>query len=205
MAASSLAVKDGNGSSQTIGTFTDAAGAQRSSVTLDSAAITYRAAKTALTPVATPTVVFQIAGSATKTVRVKKISVVGAATAYGTMPCTLYRSSDAGTLGSAVLTAITAGEMDSAGAAATAVVATVGTANYTTVPAAAGIIGAARVDFAPLTTAATSSSNARTQWVFDRALVLRGVAEVLAINFNSTAVVSGGVLDFEVEWEEDAS
>ncbi len=205
MAASSLSVKDGVGSAQTIGTFTDAAGAQRSSVSLDNAAAMYRAAKTALTPVATPTVVFQIAGSATKTVRVKKISVVGSATAYGQMPCTLYRASDVGTVGSAVLTAVTAGKMDSGAAAATAVVATIGTANYTTVPLSAGIIGARRVDFSPLTTAATSSGNNATVWTFDRALVLRGVAEILAINFNSTAVVSGGVLDFEVEWEEDAS
>lgn len=205
MAASSLAVKDSGGAAVTVGTLTDAAGAQRTQVSLDNACAMYRAAKTALTPVATPTVVFQIAGSATKTVRVKKIAVHGSATAYGQMPCTLYRASDAGTVGSAVLTAISAGKADSGSAAATAVVATVGTANYTTVPLAAGIIGARRVDFAPLTTAATSSGSAATVWTFDRAVVLRGVAEILAINFNSTAVVSGGVLDLEVEWEEDAS
>lgn len=205
MAASSLAAKDANGSSQTIGTLTDAAGAQRASMTLDNASAMYRAAKSALTPVATPTAIFVITGSATKTVRVKKITVAGAATAYGEMPVTIVRGSDAGTLGSAVLTGITPAKMDSGSATATAVVSTVGTANYTTVPAAAGIAGAARVAFGPLTTAATSSDATKSVWVFDRALVLRGVAEVLYVQGNGSTVPSGGVMDFEVEWEEDAS
>jgi hypothetical protein len=39
----------------------------------------------------------------------------------------------------------------------------------------------------------------------DKAIVLRGVAENVCVNFAGAAVPAGGVLDFEVELEEDAS
>lgn len=208
MAASSMTVKDGNGTNQTVPTITDAAGAQSVIGSLDSSSPHYRAAKNALTPVAATTMVLLIQGSATKTVRVKRIEFWGAATAAGAMPIWVDKASDAGTIGSAVLTALTNTKMDTGAAAATAVVSTVGTANYTTVPLTAGKIGAGRLMFTALTTAATSGEGKPYVLEFGKmsqAAVLRGTSEYITVNLAGGTVPSGGVVDCVVEWSEDAS
>ena len=47
------------------------------------------------------------------------------------------------------------------------------------------------------------------EWKFsdvnDQAIVLRGIAQVLCLNFNGQAVPSGTLIDIEVEFVEDAS
>lgn len=166
---------------------------------------TYRYAKLAFAMVATPTDAFVIQGSPTKTVSVKSIKITGAATAAGTMPVTLVKRSSAGTLGSAVLTAFpTPGQLDSTDAAPTAGVFTVGTANYGTLGTAAGIFGAARLC---LTALATGLGVQPVVWDFSmrKPAIIRGVGEFLCVNFNGAAIPSGGVIDIEIETEEDAS
>jgi hypothetical protein len=204
-----IAIKDGSGSSVNLAGFVDSAGSQIPTHSNDSTVAHYRAAKSALTPVATPTTVGLIQGSASKTIRIKRVAVGGAATAYGSMVCYIERWSTAGTPGSAVLTGLTAAKHDSGNGAATAVVSTVGTANYTTRGTTAGVVGAGRVNMTAIGSAATSSAQTWTEWDFttrsDQALVLRGTAEYLAIDLGGAAVPSGGVIDFEVEWSEDAS
>ena len=86
-------------------------------------------------------VVLAHVGQATKTIRIKKISVAGAATAAGTMPIVVEKCSDAGTIGAAVLTAAALVPHDSTSAAATGSFGTIGTANYGTPPAVVGIVG----------------------------------------------------------------
>lgn len=167
---------------------------------------TYRYAGVALAPVATPTDVIVIKGSATKTVWVKRIRLTGAATAAGTMPVTVVKRSDAGTVGSAVLTAVTASKADSADAAATGVVSTVGTANYTTVGTTAGNAGSGRLE---MTALATGLAAVPVEWNFagtreDKGIALRGVLEFLCVNLGGVAVPSGGVIDYEIETEEVA-
>lgn len=205
-----VAIKDGTGASVNLTSTADPAGSQIPVHSNDSTLAHYRAAKSAFSlAVATPTAVVVIQGSATKTVRIKRIAVGGAATAYGAMAAFIDRWSTAGTLGSAVLTAVTPGKLDSNNAAATAAISTVGTANYTTKGTSAGIVGAGRLSMGPITTAATSSAAGWLEWDFttrsDQALVLRGTSEFVALDLGGSAVPSGGVLDFEVEWAEDAS
>ena len=173
----------------------------------DGAKATYRYAVQGFSPVATPTAMLIIQGSATKTIRIKRIKVSGVATAAGNMPIQLARWSTAGTQGSAALTALTAGKHDVNDAAATAVVSTVGTANYTTqgtgsaVPIAADRVQLAAagsgIGFSPLTFDFATRQ--------DKALILRGTSDYIVISGNGGAVPTGGLLDFEIEQEEDNS
>jgi hypothetical protein len=163
----------------------------------------YRYAGTAFSMVATPTAVIVIQGSATKTVLIKSIKLSGAATAYGSMPFTLVRRSTAGTLGSAALTAVTAGKLDTDNAAASAVVSTVGTANYTTLGTAVATLAAGRLNMPALGSAATSSAGNPLVWHFSdgftQPLTLRGTGQYLTIEGNGAAIPAGGVLDYEIE------
>jgi hypothetical protein len=164
---------------------------------------TYRYAGLAFTPVATPTDVIQIQGSATKTLRITRIGIGGVATAQGNMPVQLVRRSTAGTLGSAVLTAVTAAKTDTSDPAATGVVSTVGTANYTTLGTAVATLGASRLNMPAVGTGAQPQ---RVVFVFFTApLGRRGASDWLGINLNGAAVPSGGVIDYEIEIQEDAS
>jgi hypothetical protein len=165
---------------------------------------TYRAGGTGLAMVATPTVAIQIKGSATKTVRVKRIALTGVATAAGNMSVAIQKASDAGTVGSADLTGVTATPLDSDDDAATAVVSTVGTANYTTIPAVVG----SQVGSGRLCLSADGTGVFVAPLVFDfekHAVVLRGVLEHLCVNFLGDAIPSGGIVDWSIEWVEDES
>lgn len=168
----------------------------------------YKYSGVALTPVATPTDVIIIQGSASMVVRIKKIKLSGVATAQGNMPALLIRRSSAGTLGSAALTAVTAAKIDNNDAAATAVVSTVGTANFGTVGTAVATIEAGRVSFGA-SGSGTGGSGNQLVWDFDEDsnenLVLRGTSDFLAINLNGAAVPSGGVLDYVIETTESAT
>lgn len=169
----------------------------------------FKYAVLALAPVATPTDVVVIQGSASNVVRIKRIKLTGQATGQGAMPVQLIRRSAAyNAIGSAVLTAVNAGKYDTMGSAATAVVSTVGTANFTTVGTAVATIEVGRLGMPALGTG-TAGDGQRVFWDFDEdanePLVLRGVADVLAINFTGAAVPAGGVLDISIETVESAT
>lgn len=158
------------------------------------------------TPVATPTDVLMIQGSATRTLRVKRIALGGVATANGNMLATLIRrSTQFTTQGSAVFNAVTPGKLDFGDAAATGVVSTIGTANLTSVGTTQGNLGQSRL-FLPTT---ATGVPAPLVWEFatrqDKALILRGVLDFVFINLNGGAVPAGGVVDYEIEIEEDLS
>lgn len=175
-------------------------------VSSEGARATYRYAGLSFAPVATPTDIIEIVGSATKIVLVKLVKLSGAATAAGNMPASLVKRSAAPTIGSAVRTAVTAAKHDSNDPAATAVVSTIGTANFGTVGTTAGIVGTGRLQMPAL---ATGLGVTPLLWDFstrnDKAVVLRGVLESLCINMAGAAVPSGGVIDYEIEIEEVAS
>jgi hypothetical protein len=118
----SLSVKDGSNASQSIATLTDPAGIERYSVSVDSPGVAAYRAGALFTPFATaPVTYFSILGSATKTVRIKRIMAWIVATANASLGVTLNRGTALGTGGTAVSPALT--KMDSGTvAAATAVV-----------------------------------------------------------------------------------
>lgn len=170
---------------------------------------TFKYSISAFAPVATPTDVVIIQGSATKTINILKIRVSGGATAAAAMVATVVRRlATGGTIGSAVLTPVVAAKTDIVNdAAATAVVSTVGTANYTTVQTANGVLENFRLAMPALATGGGDSNAVKLEYgtANDQPLKLRGVGDYLAINFGGTAVPGGGVVDFVIESMEDNS
>jgi hypothetical protein len=200
--ANTTTIKDGAGTDRLIASRDISATVRSPTFDQDNAASpTYRYAVQGFSPVATPTVIATIGGSATKTIRVKKVILTGVATAAGMVAATLAKCSDAGTPNTA-LTQLTGVPLDSGDAAATGTVGTVGTANYTTVPTVIGAIDARRI---PLAVVATGNV---VPVVFDftqHAVVLRGVAQTLTIALNGAALPTAGLIDITVETCEDAS
>lgn len=170
---------------------------------------TYAASATAFTPVATPTDFFNIFGSSTKNILITRIEVSGmtsAATAI-TMDLQLIKRNTAGTLGSAVLTGLTAVPVDSANPAATAVASTVGTANYTTLGTSVGVVAARKI---PLTLSPATATDFPISNVVvftfndlaEQGIVLRGTADQLALGLNGATLPAGTSLDINITWEE---
>jgi len=209
----SLAVKDGNNVSQTLASSTDPAGVQSYAVSLDRPGIAaYRASILYTLGVATPTEVVVIQGSATKTLRFTYIKVQGWSTTAGVMKWKMCRRSTAGTLGSAVLTAIpTQGKNDSGTVASpTATISTVGTANYGTVGTLSAILDCGVVGFN-----LAAQINNTAPWVpvspatAAQAIVVRGTSDWITLDGGADAggdaVPAGGIACITLEWVEDAS
>ena len=160
----------------------------------------------AFAAVATPTDIIQIQGSATKTVRIKRIKLAGAATAAGNMPAQLFRRSAADSGGGTVLTAITAGKLDTTDANATAVISTIGTANPGALGAQVG--GQLRSGRIQMTALGSGVAIQELIWEFGfryKACILRGTSDFICINLNGAAIPAGGVIDWEIVTEEDNS
>lgn len=165
---------------------------------------TYRYASILLTPVATPTDVVQIAGSSTMTGRIKRVAIWGTSAAAGTMTVNLIRRSTIGTIGSAVVTAITAGKMDPNDPAPTVTVGTIGTANWTTPGTSAGVLAAGQLTFSN-----AGAVCSPVIWDFstrnDKPIYVRGTSDWVYLNMNGDTVPTTGKITFEIEIEEDNS
>lgn len=139
--------------------------------------------------------IFTIFGSATKTIRVTRIEFSGVATAAADMDVFVIKRSTADTAG----TAVVATPHDSTNAAATAVVNA-----YSAAPTPGTQVGT------PLRGSKTQIGTATAQaqyivWDFgmgpNQGIVLRGVAQCLALNVNATQV--GALYDISVMWTEE--
>jgi hypothetical protein len=166
--------------------------------TVSNKVATYRAAITGITLASSPTDIFRISGSATKTVYIKSITVGGYKTSAGNLIIGLFKRSTANTQGTEV--ALTEHPLDSGDAAATAV-AVAYTANTTV--GTGVVIGAKRAEWHA---ANLTGTVAPTVWEFGgfnpaRYVVLRGAAQGLAINLGGVTQ-TGGVATVEVEWME---
>lgn len=159
---------------------------------------TYSATSLNIATVATPTDVFTITGTATKTVRVTKIVMSGTQTTAGVISVRLIKRSTANTGGTSA--AATAVAHDSNNAAATATV-----LSYTVNPTPGTAVGDVRSEKYLVPAPATVGGTALI-WDFGdqsgQHVVLRGIAQVLAINLNSVTL-TGGSLTFYVEWTEE--
>ncbi len=158
----------------------------------------YSATIVGLVPATTPTDIFSITGSATKTVKVKNITVSGTQTTAGVINVLLVKRSAANTGGTS--TNPTAVNHDSVDAGATATInaytanpslgATVGTVNAIRqwVPTATGIPSVEEFFFGDAP--------------FKKEIILRGIAQVFSVNLNSVTV-AGGSIDISIEWTEE--
>ena len=164
---------------------------------------TYQAGVAGFTPVATPTAFLYMAGSATKTITIKRIRIAGVATAAGNMPVQFQRWSTVGTQGSATLTALTVGKHDIQDPTATFAPSIVQTANWTTQGTGTAVpFLCDRLYFSIVATGAPIPN----EWNFcqrsDKGLILRGATDILVISGAGGAVPAGGILDVSIEWEE---
>jgi hypothetical protein len=161
--------------------------------------LTYSAAAVNFTPAATPTDVCVLPGSASKTIRVTRLMVQGFATTKGSMTLQIIKRAAADTAGtSAGLTAI---PYDSADAAASAA-----PLKYTANPTINSTVG--NYDTKSLNFAVAGDES--VPYIFDsgyrggaKALVLRGVAEQIAVNLAGGTVPTGGTVGCSFEWTEE--
>ncbi len=208
MAFTPVVARDGNNAAQNMAALQDLASVNYPQVGQDSTQQTYRASAS-FTPFATAALALvTIVGSATKTVRVKRILIGGVATALADTLFRLTRVSVIGTGGTAV--APTIAKNDTNSAAATAVV-----QHYTTAAQSTGTVGSVlshwRQFIATVTTPATAYTNPTYQvfpecGIGGQSLVLRGTSDMLQIeNLNAGNLGAGTVLEYVIEWVEDAS
>lgn len=162
---------------------------------------TYSSAVNALTPPATPTDMVTITGSATTTIRVLALIFSATQTLAGTNIFFIVKRSAANTGGTSATPTIV--PWDSNNTASGATVRSY-TANPTGLGAAVGTLDAVK-----LTTPATGALiNNVYEFDFTRSgltqgVVLRGVAQVLALNFNGAALPGGLSVDCTVIWTEE--
>ena len=168
---------------------------------------TYAAAGS-FTPSATPQDLVMIFGSATKTIRVLSMRIGTQNTAAGSQEFVLSKRSAVSTGGTVV--AATAVPLDSANAVATATVSHL-TTSANTPGTAVGNINSKRVAstvLLPATFAGIRDDAAVEMLPTDgsgvaQPVVLRGVAQGLAINFAGAALVAGQVHNYNVIWTEE--
>lgn len=164
------------------------------------------------TPVATPTDLITITGSATKIVRVVSLFVTTTNTAAGSQQFAVVKRSALDTTGTFI--AATSVPLDSAAVAATTTVGhytanpgglgtavgtinTVRVASPAAVPASfAAVVVNAGLELLPLTQTSPSA-------IADQAVTLRGAAENLAVNFAGAALVAGQTHAYTIIWTEE--
>lgn len=209
MALSTISALNSANATVSVAAFADLAGNLSTSQTLDNAQQTYRASAS-FTPQATAGVtVITVTGSGTKTVRIKRILLGGSATALSSTLFGIQRTSVLGAGGT--LVAPTVAKLDTGSAAATAVV-----NHWTTSLKAAGTpVGGTLSQFQLFQTTVTTPTVAwaEAQLIFPekgfvggQALVLRGIADIIEIqNLNAGNLAAGSILQYCIEWTEDAS
>jgi hypothetical protein len=163
---------------------------------------TYVYAISATAPYATPTDWIVLRGSASKTVKIQRIEISGAATAATEVLFTLKKHTVANTVGTS--TNPVPMQHDSLDSPASALVLLYSAAP--TIDASSTIWKTVRMTLAVAPAATTVSPD---RFVYNYAaepyepLTLRGVAQELAINFAAVAVPTGGVYDVTLTFSEE--
>ncbi len=156
----------------------------------------YSATIVGLVPPATPTDIFCLTGSATKTVVLKRVDLSGTATALTVIDVLITKHSTADTGGTS--TAPTAVPHDSTNAAATAAVAA-----YTVNPTVGTVVGT--LDGFKMTLSTTATQNNERIKLYGteelQAIRLRGTSEQACINLNGVTT-GGNNYDISIDWTE---
>lgn len=206
----SLSVLDSTATAKSLTTLTDPGGLQSYQVGTDLAGQAFYRASANFTPTATGAVtVISVTGSATKTVRIRRILIGGVSTANAQSIFCLARTTALGAGGTTVSPNI--GKLDSGTvASATAVV-----SHYTTTLKAAGTGTVAPLaTFQIFTNVVTTPTVSPIQVMafpeigapIGQSIVLRGTGDFLEVQNVTPANLSAAtVLFYTVEWSEDAS
>lgn len=168
----------------------------------------YSAVALALPPAASATDIACIAGSATKTIIIRKIVISGSAGTLVTAPFTLRRYTSVDTAGTAATTtanwANTISKRDTTDPAASATLISY-SANPTINDASPTYIASAELTL-PVTSAGTVTRpliwDFDTPFSFVKGVVLRGASQQACINLNAVSV-SSGLLHVAIDWTEE--
>ena len=151
-------------------------------------------------PSATPTDLIVIQGSATKTVRIRSVVVTGTATAAANIIMSLVRRSTANTGGTfAPQTLVNRDKRDDA---PTCVV-NLYTANPTSLGTSLGAADGGRLNIAPAANGGIDRLALQYSWLNDKAPILVGITDFIAINLAGIAWPAGGLLDLAIMLSED--
>lgn len=165
----------------------------------DGVKTTYTASISNSIPAAlTPTDVYVVNGSATKTIRISKVLVSGTRTTPTQTDIVLIKRSTANTLGTS--TNVTPAANDSLNPLPTAVVKA-----YTANPTVGTSVGLVYSVSLFIPGVATSGAGGIFSYEFGRlgqTIVLRGVNESLAINL-AGVTIAGGSFNYTIEWTEE--
>lgn len=159
---------------------------------------TYSAASDGFTVASTPTDVFTITGSASKTIRIHKIKVSGTTTSGSAikLKISLVKRSTADSGGTSVSDTVVPHDSNNNSGTATV-------SHYTANPTLGTTVGVVRSEQLGITNQGLSGGT--VEWIFNESphqpLVLRGTSQQLGINFGSTSV-TGSVISISVEWSE---
>lgn len=158
----------------------------------------YAASIVGLVPLAAgATDLFTISGSATKLVKILSLHISGNATTAITVPLSIIKRSAANTGGTSTAPVVV--PHDSNNGAGTAVVLAY-TANPTVLGTTVGMLDAFKLDLPASATA--TNVNLDEDFNDGQPYVLRGTAQILAINLNSSAI-AGGNLAVAIHWTEE--
>lgn len=175
---------------------------------IDGQRMTFSAAKVGLVPASSATDIFTITGSASATIRVTRIEIVGTTTSAtpAALDVLLLKRSTANSGGTSTGSP-TPVPHDSQNAAVAAAVAA-----YTANPASLGtLVGTAIRNQKLMLTLATYTATEfppvdRVVWEFgnrpSEAIVLRGINDVLAINLAGATPTATASFDIAIEWTE---
>lgn len=209
MAFTPVVARDGNNAAQNMAALQDLAGVNYPQVGSDSTQQTYRAAGS-FTPLVTAALtIISLKGSATKTVRVKRILLGGTATALSNTLFKLIRVSAIGAGGTGVNPTIA--KNDTRSAAATAVATHYTTAANAADTTAEGPLSCFNLFQSTVTTPTVAFCEPQVVYPErgapgGQSIILNGVAEFLAItNFNGGNMAAGSIIQYAIEWVEDAS
>jgi hypothetical protein len=140
-----------------------------------------------------------IFGSASKTVRVKRIAISGTDTTAQTVAAALVLRSAANSGGTS--TTPTVAPLDPSNAAGTAVVRA-----YTAVPTPGATIATVRAQSIPLPAAASATQYPPVVWTFGenstQDIVLKGTAQGACVNFPAAFTTAGAIVNVDVTWTE---
>lgn len=167
-------------------------------VTTESQRDTYSYARAAVAHAATPTDIFLLTGSATKTIKIKRVFINANGSASGIMNALCVKRTADNTGGTRASVVSSIAKYDSKSPTATAVPYT-----YSTNPSS---LGAGANLFADNLVFGNSGNpiTAEIEFAIDNLMppTLRGTSEFFCINMNGDAVPSGGEIGFVVVWEE---
>jgi len=149
---------------------------------------------------ATITDLFLMQGAAGKVIRVKSIILSGSASSAVNVPVILYKRTANQTGGTP--TAVTRTPKDSTDGAANMVLSHFGTGTVPT-PGAGTMVDGGRLNLAPAANGSIDRLVFQYSWQNDKAVVLRGASEWLAVNFNGVSTPGGVGIDFSCTWTEE--